>query len=516
MEKAPPHRHGRLASAGMRLRLYLRWWVARGWNSPRAWRAIALGVAALALLLTLFRQPLAERFWPEPRIQQLLHEGRQALREGHLSAADGSGARERFEAAAALDPDRREVRDALVATGQAALAQARQQRAAGDHDAARAALELARQLQMPAAEIDGIATLLHEDARDRGAIGQLLQQAEAAQARGWLDDGPDSALPLYQRVLAVQPDNMRALEGRDVALSDLLATAMRQAEHGELAQAARLLQRVERHDAGHAELPAARAALNTALEHRRRQAERDLARGRLRNAMAAYEQVLAVSDDPVARRGLQRIAQAQAAEAIRLAGDFQFEAAEQALAQARALAAHSPEVAAATQAVQRARATRQAMEAPLPVAERERQVRALLARMETAEAREQWLLPPGASAYDHFKAAQALVPRDMRVKQAGARILPAARACLENNLRDNRLGAARTCLDAWQAVAPADITLADARRRLAQRWIAVGDERLGMGDTTFAMRALEQARQLDAATPELPAFAERVGSAQPR
>ena len=48
-----------------RLRLYGRWWVARGWTSPRAWRAIAIGVAVLAVLLALFRQPLAERFWPE-------------------------------------------------------------------------------------------------------------------------------------------------------------------------------------------------------------------------------------------------------------------------------------------------------------------------------------------------------------------------------------------------------------------------------------------------------------------
>ena len=122
-----------------RLRLYGRWWVARGWTSPRAWRAIAIGVAVLAVLLALFRQPLAERFWPESHIQRLLAEGRQALHEGRLSAADGSGAREYFEAVAALDPDRREVQDALVATGRAALEQARRQQAAGHVQAARTA-----------------------------------------------------------------------------------------------------------------------------------------------------------------------------------------------------------------------------------------------------------------------------------------------------------------------------------------------------------------------------------------
>ncbi len=76
-----------------RLRLYGRWWVARGWDSPRAWRSIAIVVAVLALLLALFRQPLANLLWPETKIQQLLDDGQRALRQGRLTAADGSGAR---------------------------------------------------------------------------------------------------------------------------------------------------------------------------------------------------------------------------------------------------------------------------------------------------------------------------------------------------------------------------------------------------------------------------------------
>ncbi len=37
----------------------------------------------------------------------------------------------------------------------------------------------------------------------------------------------------------------------------------------------------------------------------------------------------------------------------------------------------------------------------------------------------------------------------------------------------------------------------------AQRWIAVGSERFGEGDITFARRALEQARRWGSRTPEL-------------
>jgi len=497
-----------------RLRLYARWWVARGWSSPRAWRAIAIGVAGLALLLAVFRQPLAERFWPEPRIQQLLDEGHQALRDGRLSAADGSGARERFEAAAALDPDRRDVRDALVATGHAALARARRQVEAGDAEAAREALALARDLQMPRTDIDALTAMLQADGQGRGGFLQLLQQADLAQAQGHLDDGPDSALPLYQQVLALQPDQMRALEGRDAALSELLAAATDDAARGRLQQAAQRLRRVEHYDAGHSELPAARSALNAALEQRRRRAERDLARGQLDRAAEGFGQLLAVDDDPAARQGLQRVAQAQAREAGRLAGDFHFDAAERALARARELAPESPEVAAAGLALQRARMAARAMDPALSPAERERRVKALLARMATAEARGQWLLPPGASAYDHFKAAQALAPDDARIRQAGARLLPAARGCLDENLRGNRLQAARACLDAWQALAAGDDGLPAARRSLAQRWLAVGSERLGAGDTGFAAKALQQARELDPATLELAAFAERLRNAR--
>lgn len=502
-----------LETFGDKLRLYGRWWVARGWNSPRAWRSIAIGVAALALVLALFRQPLADWLWPETRIQKLLDEGRQALRDGRLSAADGRGARELFEAAAALDPDRSDIRNGLAQTAQAALAQARKELAAGDRDAAAASLALARQLQAPSADIEPLAAKLQQAASEQDGVEELLQLAEAAQAQGRLDEAPDAALPLYQRVLALQPDKMQALEGRDEVLSDLLTQATRSADRGDLAAAAALLQRVERYDAGHANLPAVKAVMNAALEQRRQQGERDLQRGRLQRAATAFQQVLAAGEDPAARQGLQRIAHAQVQEAVRLAADFQFEPAEQALQHARELAPDSAELASAEQVVRRARQARQSMEAPGSGAERERRLKNLLKQLDEAETRQQWLLPPGSSAYDRFKAAQALAPQDARVKRAAARILPAARSCLEDNLRGNRLRAARTCLDAWQALAPTDPALAPARRRLAQRWIAVGSERLGGGDTAFAQQALAQAQQIDPATPEIAGFNERVRNA---
>lgn len=120
------------------------------------------------------------------------------------------------------------------------------------------------------------------------------------------------------------------------------------------------------------------------------------------------------------------------------------------------------------------------------------------------------MTPPGASAYDAVRAAQALAPRDPRVLRAAARVVPASQRCFEDELRNNRLRAARGCLDAWQALTPNADALAGARRRLAQRWVAVGSERLGQEDAAFARRAQDEAHQLDPGLPELAEFTRRV------
>ncbi|ELP95792.1 hypothetical protein A989_19228 [Xanthomonas translucens DAR61454] len=50
---------------------------------------------------------------------------------------------------------------------------------------------------------------------------------------------------------------------------------------------------------------------------------------------------------------------------------------------------------------------------------------------------------------------------------------------------------------------------------MAQRWLAVGDERLSAGDADFAREALRHARAIDPGTPELAAFARRLRSLSP-
>ncbi len=482
----------------------------------RHWRWIAAVLVIAIIAVAMFRQPLATLIWPDTRVQQLLDEAELALREGRLSAADGTGARQRFEAAQALDADRDEASAGLMRVAAAALMQARSHSLADRFDEARAALALARELQVPRAQADAVGNELRLREAEHAGVDVLLRQASAALAAGQ----PEAALPLYRKVLALLPNNTLALEGREDALSERLQQARQALAKGDLAGSAALIAQVREYDGGHVDLPAAQAELARAAEVRRARADADLRRERLDEAAAGYRAVLAaVAGDAAAGQGLQRTAAAYAQRAGAAAADFDFVDAEALLRKARELAPGAPdvqqaEVQEAEQALARARQSRSRLPSALPPQERDRRVQSLLTAMAEAEARADWLDPPGESAYDRLRAAQALAPEDAAVKRAAARFLPATQACFEDELRGNRIRRARGCYDAWQTIAPRDARLGDARRRLAQKWVAVGGERLGAGDVAFAAQALQEARQLDAQAPGLAEFEVRVRTAQ--
>jgi len=481
----------------------------------RPWRWGAAFALLVVVLLIAFRGPLADLLWPETRVQALLDQAGSALAEGRLDAGDGTGARQLYEAAQALDTDRNEAAIGLRRVAMEALRQASAALGQNRFDETRDRLALARELEVPRAQADALAARLRAREAEHAGLDGVLQAAVQAHEKGNLVGNDDAALPLYQRVLALQPTRLDALEGREDALSDLLQEAGGHLARGELGQAARLITQAKTFDPGHVDLPQAQAALTTALESQRRAAARDMARGRLVTARAGYEAVLAaVPDDAAARQGLEQLGVAHAALAERQAADFHFEQARHELADARALAPQSPRVAQAEQAVTRAEQVRGRLGTALPTRERDRRVQALLAAMADAEGKGQWLTPPGESAYDKLRAAQALAPDAPVVRQASARLLPAVRSCYEDELRANRIRRAQACQQAWQTLQPRDAGLPDAKRRLAEKWIAVGSERLGAGDVAFAVQALSEAQRLDTQASGLDAFAERVSSAQ--
>lgn len=478
------------------------------------WWPWLLGFALLAtVLLVVFRKPLADQIWPQTRAQALRAQAAQALAQGRLTAPDGSGARELYEAALAMDPDRDEARVGLARVAEAALARARDETAQDRFADAHASLRLARALSVPRAEADLVATRLREREASHAGIPGLLAQADAARGAGRLTGDDNAALPLYRRILALQPENTRALEGREDALSELLQQARARLRAGELAEATAAIAVARRYDAGHVDLPDTQARLNEELDDVRRDAAAALASARLERAEERYRLLGEAGQQVDADAGLQRVAAAWARRAETLAADFRFAAADAALEHARALAPETTLVADAERRIARARQSHARLGSQVPPRERKRRVARLLAEAGEAEARGDLLDPPGDSAFDKLRAARAIAPDDPAVRKATARLLPAARQCFERGLRDNNLGLARACFDARVALENDIAALATARRRLAARWLAIGDERLGAGEVAGAGAALASARALDPATPGLEDFDRRLRAA---
>ncbi|MET0289769.1 MAG: hypothetical protein ABW178_09100 [Pseudoxanthomonas sp.] len=480
----------------------------RGWTVFLSLIAVMALVAGAAALLG--------HGWPGTRLQTLLDEGNRALASGRLDNADGSGARQKFEAALALDDDRSEARDGLMRTGLAALIQAREATAKENVVLARQRLALAIALQVPKPDSDAVELELRRKESNDSGIEALLAKARQVQEAGKRSGNEEAALPLYQRVLSLQPGNTAALEAREDLLAGVLARARSKLQAGDLDLATTAIARVRRFDPGHVDLPQIQAEWERGVDALRARGDTLLTAGDLSHATSTYQHVLRFRpEDAVSRSALQRVAEAHALRARRAAGDFQFAEAEQELVQAKAIA---PDSAAVREVEASVTASRQSM-ARLGrtgggMLGQQQRVVDLLTQMQDAAGQGQWIEPPGDSAYDRLRAAQAIAPNDPAVRQAAARLLPEVRGCFERELSANRITRARGCLDAWQALARGDAQARDARRRLASRWVAVGTERLGAGDVPFAARALSEARGLDPAAIGLAEFDARVRSAQ--
>ncbi|MBD9367267.1 tetratricopeptide repeat protein [Xanthomonas sp. XNM01] len=486
--------------------------VALPWPQWLRTRGIWLlcGVLVTLLVLLAVRRPLAELVWPDSRIQLLLDEGERALAAGRLDVADGNGARQKFEAAQALDNDRSEARDGLSRVAAAALAGAERGLEAGRLDEARRQLRLARELELPRDRIEPVERRLHRLARARIDPADAMRRADAALAAG----DPDTALPLYAEVLEVEPHAIAALEGREDALSLQLERVDAALRVGQLDDAVRWLQAVRRQDPGHVGLPDAQARFAQALEQALRAAGDALRQGHAEVAARQYLALQVVAPDEAGvRQGAQRTAVVLVADALGQVQASRFEQAEQTLQLANALAPGTEGVARVGHALEEARRLQGAAAPTALDGPARARLRGALDAFARAMARDALVTPPGDSGYDHLKTAQALAPADAEVRAAALALKAAARGCVETALRDNRLRHAQACLDAWRLAAPTDPALLQARSRIAQRWLAIGEERLRAGEIEVARQTLDAARAMDPHAQGLEPFAERIARA---
>lgn len=487
-------------------------------GSPARWWLLgALAIAAVLAVLALghWRESLGERLIPASDLNRQVEAAQQSLDRGELSAADGSGAREQFQAILARDPDHPAARAGLSAVRDAALAQVRTALSSGDFDTARQRLALARAMAAPAADLSLLELDLQRLESTGADIADKLQRARAAHAAGQLEQVPDGALALYSDVLRLQPDNAIALDGRRDILAGLLREAGAALDRGDADMALALVARVVETDPTHLDLPALQARLGEVQAKRQRTREAALGlasdaqrAGRLETAAEAYLALLASDPEAVeARQGLDDTAAAMAARAGREAADFDFDAAEASLRLARAWSPQSPAIAVAEQRLQQARAAR----AQLPAGgDDPARLQILLDRARAAMRRGDLIEPPGEAAWDQLRSTAAIAPDDPGVRAALAEYDRRARACFEDELAGNRLARAQACLDARAVRARDADRLATDRRRLADRWLAFAEERLGANELALARRALDAAQVLDPTHPGLALIAERL------
>jgi tetratricopeptide (TPR) repeat protein len=398
--------------------------------------------------------------------------------------------------------------------GEAAVSQAERAVQAQRFVEAHAHLNLARELAVPKPQVDRIAEELRSREANVAGIETMLEHAKLAQQAGRLDGDPDAALPLYKRVLELQPSRNEALEGREDALSDLLQQAQAALGKRDFARAVELVSSARSYDPGHVGLPDAQAALTQARDRERARADRALRNGRLTEAGDGYAAAVALdANDNAARDGLARAAAAWAKRASRQAADFDFTEAEASLENARALDPESPALEDAEDRLAQARNREDRLPAARLSPGHAAEVRRLIAEAADAEERGDLLTPPGDSAYDYLRRARTIAPNDPSVGAALARLVPAARRCFDEAMRANRLVRAEACLDARVQLGDDATGTRIAKQRLALRWIAVGEERLRAGEITTAQRALNTARALDPSTEGLDAFAARINAA---
>lgn len=489
---------------------------SRGWLYAVLALVLLAGLAGLALVH--WRDSLSEALIPASEFNRDVEAAQLALARGELSRPDGQGARELFLAILARDPDHPTARSGLVAVREAALVRAREALAAGDFAQAHEMVALARAMAAPADALAGLEQALVQRESAEADIGERLQRARDAQAQGRIEQLPDGALALYGQVLERQPDNAIALEGRRILLSGLLRQAGEAMDQGDLRTATALVDRVASTDPSHLELPAVKARLGElqAAGDRDRgrefdAAEADLRAGRVDAAAAALRDLLAEApDDPRARKGLDDAAAVLAARAMREAADFEFDAARELLARAREWSPGSPAVAEAERRLARAEAAEDVLPERTPDPDA---LGDLLDQARAAMRAGDLVDPPGASAWDLLRRASALAPDNPGVREVQAEYGRRARACFEDELAGNRLGAAQACLDAMAVQMRGGDDLGMERRRLADRWLAFGEERLGASEYALARRALRAAREIDPANPRLEAFAQRLRQA---
>lgn len=490
-------------------------------------RAITLGVlvalAAAGAAGAWHYQDRLRTLLPDTELNDTLARAQQALAAGRLSGSSDS-ARELFEGARAREPDNDIARNGLREVGARLLDRARDALGRGDLGVARESISAARELLGGGSAIEELERRLVQIESRGTEVEVLLGQAQAALDAGHIV-GPDGASALYRRILAADAGNALATAGLRRS-ADALAAAARSALAGrDLSTAAQRMSELGEIASDHAGLPELQAQLTQAREAAQAEIGRSVQRAQAQlragrivgdpdSAVALFESVLASQpDNAQARDGLRRSAVTLLAQAQAAIEDSNAERAERLIAEAVRIAPDLPAAAGVRSQLRemRERLAIESSQAPLTPAATER-VRTLIEEAQAAAAQGRLLVPPGASAYDKYRAALA-IDRDNADAQRGLSVLPVrARELFAEHLK---VGQLLQALDEWEALrqlAPADPAIGPLQGQLVNAFIDEATARITEGRRADATRALDSVRKLSPADPRVGQLEARLRS----
>lgn len=399
------------------------------------------------------------------------------------------------------------------------LRRADQARSAGDLEIATRWLDAAAAAGAEAALIAPRRAELERGLGRPQRIEQWLAEAVAALEAG----DEDQALRDIERVLELEPRNALALELRQrVGLAELERAEQALAE-GAFEAAESALEEAVRRGAPSARVAELRTAMARALEDQRAQRQRLLsearafaAAGRLAgsedSALARYEALLRLDPaDAEARAGRQALAPALVEQAEQAIAARDARSAAALLRQAQDLQPRLTGLGPAREALAR-------LEREL---EREREVQALspaqlamiaeaLAASREALQAGRYIDPPGESAYDHLRRAQAISafhPEVIATRRASGAVL---REQAEQAIATGRLERAHELYDAAEVFQPAHADNQVLQQRLVDALERRIEEASAAGEQGHALAALERLELLAPQHPRRDALRRRA------
>ncbi|HEX7341830.1 MAG TPA: hypothetical protein VF269_06110 [Rhodanobacteraceae bacterium] len=233
-------------------------------RSPSPWRSWLWPLLAILLAAVLawawLNQNELRAMLPRTQLNSMLIQAGQALAAGDLEGANGASAQELYTKVLQEEPDNNQALKGLRAVGKAELARASSAIRAGKFQLAAVSLANARGLLGGGTDVEQVATALQKAQHPTWQVNAVIGKAQQALAQGRVA-GADGAAALFRKALATDSHNAVARHGLDRA-GDLLATRARTAiQHGDLATAGSLVDKLGTWLPQDGELPALRAQL---------------------------------------------------------------------------------------------------------------------------------------------------------------------------------------------------------------------------------------------------------------